>query len=114
MIPASFDYVRPSTVDEAVAAVAAAGDEGSVLAGGQSLLPVLRLRLAYPSTVVDLGALSELRGVRDEADAIVIGAMTTHHEVMHDPLVAEHAPLIAQAAATPTIAHACATRLNFS
>ncbi len=100
MIPASFDYVRPSTVDEAVAAVAAAGDEGSVLAGGQSLLPVLRLRLAYPSTVVDLGALSELRGVRDEADAIVIGAMTTHHEVMHDPLVAEHAPLIAQAAAT--------------
>jgi len=100
MIPASFDYVRPSTVDEAVAAVAAAGDEGKVLAGGQSLLPVLRLRLAYPSTVVDLGALSELRGVRDEADAIVIGAMTTHHEVMHDPLVAEHAPLIAQAAAT--------------
>ncbi|HEX9231612.1 MAG TPA: xanthine dehydrogenase family protein subunit M [Jatrophihabitantaceae bacterium] len=100
MIPASFDYVRPSTVDDAVAAVAAAGDEGKVLAGGQSLLPVLRLRLAYPSTVVDLGALSELRGVRDEGDAIVIGAMTTHHEVMHDPLVAEHAPLIAQAAAT--------------
>ncbi|HEY2986032.1 MAG TPA: xanthine dehydrogenase family protein subunit M [Jatrophihabitantaceae bacterium] len=100
MIPASFDYVRPSTVDEAVAAVAAAGDEGKVLAGGQSLLPVLRLRLAYPSTVVDLGALSELRGVRDDGDAIVIGAMTTHHEVMHDPLVAEHAPLIAQAAAT--------------
>jgi carbon-monoxide dehydrogenase medium subunit len=100
MIPASFDYVRPSTVDEAVAAVAAAGDEGKVLAGGQSLLPVLRLRLAYPSTVVDLGALSELRGVRDDGDTIVIGAMTTHHEVMHDPLVAEHAPLIAQAAAT--------------
>jgi carbon-monoxide dehydrogenase medium subunit len=100
MIPASFDYVRPSTVDEAVAAVAAAGDEGKVLAGGQSLLPVLRLRLAYPSTVVDLGALSELRGVRDEGDAIVIGAMTTHHDVMHDPLVAQHAPLIAQAAAT--------------
>jgi carbon-monoxide dehydrogenase medium subunit len=100
MIPASFDYVRPSTVDEAVTALAGAGDDGKVLAGGQSLLSVLRLRLAYPSTLVDLGALSELRGVRDDGDAIVIGAMTTHDEVMHDPLVAQHAPLIAQATAT--------------
>jgi aerobic carbon-monoxide dehydrogenase medium subunit len=100
MIPASFDYVRPSTVDEAVSALAAAGDDGKVLAGGQSLLPVLRLRLAYPSSVVDLGALSELRGVRDDGDAIVIGAMTTHHEVMHDALILQHAPLIAQATAT--------------
>ena len=100
MIPAAFDYVRPSTVDEAVQAVAAAGDDGKVLAGGQSLLPVLRLRLAYPETLIDLGRIGELRGVRDDGDAIVIGAMTTHDEVIHDPLVQQHVPLVAQAAAT--------------
>jgi len=100
MIPASFDYVRPSSVGEAVQALADAGEDGKVLAGGQSLLPVLRLRLAYPETLVDLGRISELRGVRDDGDAIVIGAMTTHDEVMHDPLVQQHAPLVAQAATT--------------
>jgi aerobic carbon-monoxide dehydrogenase medium subunit len=100
MIPAAFDYVRPSTVDDAVAALAAAGDDAKVLAGGQSLLPVLRLRLSYPSTLVDLGRIESLRGVRDDGDALVIGAMTTHDEVLHDALVARHAPLLAQAAAT--------------
>ena len=59
-----------------------------MLAGGQSLIPVLRLRLAYPTTVVDVGRVDEMRGVRDDGDAIVIGAMTTHHDVMHDALVA--------------------------
>jgi aerobic carbon-monoxide dehydrogenase medium subunit len=99
MIPAAFDYVRPSTVDEAVAALSEAGEDAKVLAGGQSLLPVLRLRLAYPSTLVDLGRIDDLRGVRDDGDALVIGAMTTHDEVLRDPLVAAHAPLLAQAAA---------------
>jgi aerobic carbon-monoxide dehydrogenase medium subunit len=102
VIPAAFDYVRPGTVAEAVAAISAAGEDGKILGGGQSLLPVLRLRLAYPSTLVDVGRIAEIKGVRDDGDAIVIGAMTTHHEVMHDPLVTEHAPLIAQA--TETIA----------
>jgi carbon-monoxide dehydrogenase medium subunit len=100
MIPAAFDYVRPSTVDEALSALSEAGEDAKVLAGGQSLLPVLRMRLAYPSTLIDVSRLDELRGVRDDGDAIVIGAMTTHDEVLHDPLVARHAPLIAQAAAT--------------
>ncbi len=100
MIPAAFDYVRPSTVDEAVQAVAAAGDDGKVLAGGQSLLPVLRMRLSCPETLIDLGRVDEMRGVRDESDAIVIGAMTTHDDVIHDRLVQQHAPLLAQAAAT--------------
>lgn len=100
MIPAAFDYVRPSTVDEAVSALASAGEDAKVLAGGQSLLPVLRMRLAYPTTLVDLGRIDDLRGVRDDGDAIVIGAMTTHDEVLHDPLVAQHVPLLAQAAAT--------------
>ena len=108
MIPAAFDYVRPDSIASAVAAIGEAGEDGKVLAGGQSLIPVLRLRLAYPSTVVDIGRVPELRGVRGDGDAIVIGSMTTHHEVLHDPLVAESAPLIAQATATvadPQVRH---------
>ena len=108
MIPAAFDYVRPASIDEAVTAIGQAGEDGKVLAGGQSLIPILRLRLAYPSTVVDLGRVPELRGVRDDVDAIVIGSMTTHHDVMNSALVQEHAPLIAQATATvadPQVRH---------
>jgi len=100
MIPAAFDYIRPSTVEDAVTALASAGEDAKVLAGGQSLLPVLRMRLAYPSVLVDVSRLESLRGVRDDGDAIVIGAMTTHDEVLHDPLVAAHARLLVQAAAT--------------
>jgi carbon-monoxide dehydrogenase medium subunit len=100
VIPASFDYVRPATTAEAVQALAAAGEDAKVLAGGQSLLPILRLRMAYPDTLVDLGGIGELSGVRDDGDALVIGAMTTHDEVLHDGLIAEHAPLIAQATHT--------------
>ena len=100
MIPAAFDYARPSTVDEALQAIAAGGEDVKILAGGQSLIPVMRLRLAAPETVVDLTRVSELRGVRDDGDAIVIGAMTTHSDVLSDPLIAEHAPLIAEATET--------------
>jgi carbon-monoxide dehydrogenase medium subunit len=108
MIPAAFDYVAPSTVEEAVAALAEAGEDAKVLAGGQSLLPVLRVRLAEPSTVVDLGKVAELRGVRDDGDAIVIGAMTTHYDVQRDELVRTHARLLAEATDTvadPQIRH---------
>ncbi|WP_370971791.1 xanthine dehydrogenase family protein subunit M [Amycolatopsis sp. cg9] len=102
MIPAPFEYVRPSTVDEAVQALASAGEDAKVLAGGQSLLPVLRMRLAAPTTLVDLGRVAELRGVREDGDALVIGSMTTHYDVQRDPLVAEHAALLK--AATDTVA----------
>jgi aerobic carbon-monoxide dehydrogenase medium subunit len=100
VIPVAFDYLRPSTVEDAVAALAEAGDEAKVIAGGQSLLPVLRLRLAAPSLLVDLGGMPQLHGVRDEGDLLVIGAMTTHDEVATSPLVVRHAPLLAKAAAT--------------
>jgi carbon-monoxide dehydrogenase medium subunit len=100
VIPAAFDYVRPSTVDEAVQALADGGEDAKVLAGGQSLLPLLRLRMAAPSVLVDLGGIADLRGVRDDGDVLVVGAMTTHASVLADPLVAEHAPLLAQATAT--------------
>jgi aerobic carbon-monoxide dehydrogenase medium subunit len=108
VIPAKFDYVRPGSVDEAVRALADAGDDAKVIAGGQSLLPLLRLRLAYPELLVDVGGIDELRGVRDSGDALVIGARTTHYQLVHDPLVAEHAGLLAQATATvadPAVRH---------
>jgi carbon-monoxide dehydrogenase medium subunit len=100
MIPVAFDYLRPSTVEEAVSALTQAGDDAKVLAGGQSLLPVLRLRLAAPTVVVDLGAITGLRGIRLDGDDLVIGAMTSYAEVMNSALVQTESALIAQVAAT--------------
>jgi aerobic carbon-monoxide dehydrogenase medium subunit len=100
MIPASFDYIRPATVDDAVAALADAGDGAKVLAGGQSLLPVLRLRLAEPGLLVDVGGLDQLREIRQDGDALVLGAMVTHAAVASAEVVRQSAGLLAQAAAT--------------
>jgi len=100
MIPAAFDYARPATVADAVAALAAGGEDAKVLAGGHSLLPVLRLRLAAPTLLVDLGDVAEMRGIRVDGDHLVLGAMTTHAEVAASPLVMQDAPLLAQAATT--------------
>ncbi|HET7173235.1 MAG TPA: xanthine dehydrogenase family protein subunit M [Nocardioidaceae bacterium] len=108
MIPAAFDYQAPDTVADALAALSSGADEVKVLAGGQSLIPVLRLRMAAPSLIVDLGRIPELSGVSDDGDAIMIGAMTTHDQVTHDPLIAEHAALLARAAETvadPQVRH---------
>jgi carbon-monoxide dehydrogenase medium subunit len=100
VIPAPFDYLKPSSLSEAVQAYQQAGEDAKILAGGQSLLPILRLRLAYPELVIDLGGLGELTGVTDDGDAIVIGAMTTHADIIANELVKQHAPLIAQATET--------------
>ncbi|MCW2765154.1 MAG: cutM [Nocardioides sp.] len=97
MIPAQFDYLAPTSVEEALAALAEHGDDAKILAGGQSLLPVLRMRLNAPEFIIDLGRIDTLRGIRDDGDAIVIGAMTQHSVVASDPLVAEHATLISKA-----------------
>jgi len=108
MIPAKFEYVRPSTVDDAVRALADGGEDAKVIAGGQSLMPLLRLRLAYPDLLVDVGGLDELRGVTDAGDSLVIGARTTHHDVVRDPLIAQHCGLLAEAAGTvadPAVRH---------
>ncbi len=108
MIPSAFDYVAASSVEEAVQTLSQAGEDAKVLAGGQSLVPVLRLRLATPTTLVDLNKISELRGVREDGDAIVVGAMTTHHDVINNELIAEHAVLLAMATQTegdPQIRH---------
>ncbi len=108
MIPASFDYVAPESVADALAALGSDSEEIKVLAGGQSLIPVLRLRLAAPTLLVDIGGIAELHGVSDDGDALVIGALTTHDDVAHDPLIAEHAALLAKAAETvadPQVRH---------
>jgi carbon-monoxide dehydrogenase medium subunit len=109
VIPAEFDYEAPGTVEEALALLGSAADrEVKVLAGGQSLLPVLRLRMAAPELIVDLGKIGELRGVRDDGEAIVIGAMTTHDDVTREPLIRQHALLLAEAARTvadPQVRH---------
>lgn len=107
MIPAQFEYVRAGSVEEACQALAA-DEDAKVLAGGQSLLPLLRLRLSYPSTLVDIGRLPELAGVHDQGDHVFIGAMTTHDEVMRSPVVNGACPLVALAAATvadPAVRH---------
>lgn len=108
MIPAEFEYLAPTSVAEAVGALSEAGEDAKVLAGGQSLIPVLRLRLSYPSVLVDLRKLGDLRGVREEGDALVIGAMTRHADVVTDPLVRRYATLLAEATATvadPAVRH---------
>jgi aerobic carbon-monoxide dehydrogenase medium subunit len=108
MIPAEFDYVRAGSVDEALGALRDHGDDAKVLAGGQSLIPLLRLRLAYPSVLVDVGRIEEMRGVREEGDRLVIGAATTHDEVLRDPLVRTHCPVIAKVTETvadPAVRH---------
>jgi carbon-monoxide dehydrogenase medium subunit len=100
VIPSKFDYVKPSSVEDAVRALAEGGEDAKILAGGQSLLPVLRMRLAAPTLLVDLGGIAELRGIREAGDRIAIGAMTTYYDIVRDDLVNRHVRLLAQATET--------------
>ena len=97
MIPVAFDYVRASSADEALAALAEHGDEAKLMAGGHSLLPMMKLRLAYPSVIVDIGRLSDLSYINDGGDHLAIGALTRHRDIEISPVVQEHAPLLAHA-----------------
>jgi carbon-monoxide dehydrogenase medium subunit len=103
MKPAPFSYHRPETLTEAVGTLAAFGDEAKVLAGGQSLVPVMALRLGRFGHIVDLGQVGALRYVRDDGGSIAVGAMTTHAAAGRDPLVAGSVPLLARA--IPFIGH---------
>jgi carbon-monoxide dehydrogenase medium subunit len=108
MIPAEFEYLRPASVQNAVTWLAEAGEDAKVLAGGQSLLPLLRLRLAYPDVLIDTGRIPELQEIRDDGDTLFIGAMATHDAVLHSALIREQAPLVALATATvadPAVRH---------
>jgi carbon-monoxide dehydrogenase medium subunit len=104
MKPARFRYVAPTSVSEAIEVIAAYEDESKLLAGGQSLGPLLNLRLARPDVIIDLGAIGELAtGPRDDGDRITIPAMTTQHTVEGSPLARRYCPLLAEA--LPHVAH---------
>ncbi len=98
MIPAPFTYRRAVSVDEAIAMAADYGVEAKFLAGGHSLLPLMKLRLAQPEMLIDVGALRELSYIRDEGGHIAIGALTRHHDLEHSGLLASSLPLLAHAA----------------
>jgi carbon-monoxide dehydrogenase medium subunit len=98
MIPAAFDYVVPRTVSEAVAELVKHGQEAKVLAGGHSLIPLMKLRLATPSFLVDIGRINNLNYIREEDGHIVIGALTTHHDIEFSQLLRTKLPLLSSAA----------------
>jgi aerobic carbon-monoxide dehydrogenase medium subunit len=97
MIPAAFDYVRAGSADEAIAALAEHGDEAKLLAGGHSLVPLMKLRLANPSVLVDVGRLDELKYVRDEGEHVAIGALTRHRDVEISDVLRQHVPILPHA-----------------
>ena len=108
MIPSAFDYVRAASIEEALAALAEHGDEAKILAGGHSLLPLMKLRLATPAVLVDVSRLDELSYVRDAGDHISIGGLTRHRDVETSELLRAEAPLLSAAAATvgdPQVRH---------
>jgi carbon-monoxide dehydrogenase medium subunit len=98
MIPAAFDYAAPTSVEEAISLLQQHEDEAKLLAGGHSLLPLMKLRLAIPGMLVDLGRIPGLTYIRDEGDHIAIGAMTTHYQVQSSEVLQRRVPLLAQAA----------------
>ncbi len=98
MIPVSFDYEVAESVDHALELLAQHGDEAKLLAGGHSLLPIMKLRLAAPSVLIDIGRLDDLNYVRDEGDHLAIGAMTRHTDVEHNPILQEYCGLVSYTA----------------
>lgn len=98
MIPAPFSWMEADSAEAALAAVAELGDEAKLIAGGHSLLPLMKLRLATPEVLIDIGRLDDLSYVRDDGDHLAVGALTRHHDLHHDPLLGVDAPLLAHAA----------------
>jgi carbon-monoxide dehydrogenase medium subunit len=99
MIPSSFDYHRPASVDEALGLLQEHGDDAKLLAGGHSLLPAMKLRLSAPGHLIDIGALGDLNYIKEDGDHLAIGATTTHYQIESSDLVQAKASVLAQAAA---------------
>ncbi|MES1149649.1 MAG: FAD binding domain-containing protein, partial [Bradyrhizobium guangdongense] len=97
MKPARFEYVAPATVGAAVEALLAANGEGKLLAGGQSLLPLLNFRMARPAVLIDLNGIKELSFIELRGESVVIGALTRHREIEHSPLIASRLPVMSAA-----------------
>ena len=98
MIPAPFEYKRAGSADEAISLIGQYGDEAKFLAGGHSLIPLMKLRLAQPTVLVDIGRVNDLSYVKDAGDHIAIGALTRHMDVEKSPVLKQHVPLLAHAA----------------
>jgi carbon-monoxide dehydrogenase medium subunit len=98
MFPADFEYVVPRSVDEAVAMLIHYGDDAKILAGGQSLIPMMKLRIATPRVLIDVNGIAELSGLRRDGDRLLMGALCRHADVAASPLVREHLPLMHDAA----------------
>ncbi|MGH7831953.1 MAG: FAD binding domain-containing protein [Candidatus Binatia bacterium] len=98
MIPAPFEYIAPATLEEAIRILDGHKDEAKLLAGGHSLLPLMKLRLAEPKILVDIGRIPALRGIKVEGDKITIGALTTHYQIESSELLQGKCPLLAQTA----------------
>jgi carbon-monoxide dehydrogenase medium subunit len=97
MIPAAFDFKRAGSVDEAISLLGSS-DGAKLLAGGHSLLPLMKLRLARPSTLIDIGRLSDLSYIREDGDAVAIGALTRHHDVANSDALHELCPIVSYTA----------------
>lgn len=100
MIPAQFAYERPNTIADAVKLLAAHPDDAKLLAGGHSLIPAMKLRLAQPQLLIDIGHIKDLAYIREEGDKILVGAMTTHYELESSDTLKKNCPLLAECAAT--------------
>ncbi len=98
MYPANFDYKRPATVDEAISLLARHGDDAKLLAGGHSLIPAMKLRLAQPKVVIDIARIANLGYIREAVGVIAIGAMATHQEIETSKLLRDRSPLLAETA----------------
>lgn len=98
MIPSAFEYFTPSSVSEAVSLLSTYRDDAKLLAGGHSLIPLMKLRLAQPKYVIDLSRITELTSIRDEGDAIVVGALARHHAVETSDVIRQKCPVLAEAA----------------
>ncbi len=99
MIPGSFEYFAPTALDEALSLLQEHGDDAKVLAGGHSLIPTMKLRLAEPAVIIDIGRIGGLKGISESDGKLVIGALTTHHELESSDLVQQRVPLLTQTAA---------------
>lgn len=98
MIPAAFDYQRAESAEEAISLISEHGDESKFLAGGHSLVPLMKLRLAQPTVLIDIGRLTDLSYIREDGDHIAIGALTRHMDVEKSDVLKQHVPLLAHAA----------------
>src|SRR5262249_8840967 len=98
MIPAPFEYLRPQSIDEAIGLLTLHGEDAKVLAGGHSLIPAMKLRLAQPKTIIDISRIDDLNYIRQADDWIALGAMTTHYAIESSTLLHDKCPLLTELA----------------